>query len=176
MPIIDSAEIENSLDTSLTELYESELFDEEIKQTQTTSRSILVFRLSSEWFGVEAVKVKEIREAGIITYIPMCPQYIGGIANIRGKIQSVLDLRYLLNLNRGELSSKAKLIIVGAGELETGLIADETASITEVSQDKISAPLSTIGPDVVQYLEGAFSFGGKMVSLLKIEEILNKRG
>ena len=132
--------------------------------------------MSSEWFGIEAVRVKEIREAGLITFIPMCPPYIAGIANIRGKVQSVLDIRFMLSLHRGELTNKAKLIIVGVGDLETCLIADETASITEVSLDKISAPLSTIQPDVAQYLEGAFTFDGKMVSLLKIEKILNKRG
>jgi purine-binding chemotaxis protein CheW len=150
------------------DLYEREELKEETLQ-------IIVFRLAREWYGVEITKVKEVIKVGKITYLPSSPEHIVGIVSLRGNILSVTDLKTIFTLPYEEPTEKTRIIAIESGMLETGLLVDEVIESIEVPISKIEPPLLTLPADGGRYVEGQCWTGKKLVALLNVEKILEKR-
>ena len=151
-----------------------DLYEREELKEQT--RQIIVFRLSREWYGVEITKVKEVVKVGKITYLPSSPEYIAGIVNLRGKILSATDLKTLIGLPHEEPTDKTRIIAVESGMLETGLLVDEVVETIEVPVSKIQPPLVTLPAEEAEYIEGQCKVDNKLIALISIEKILEKKG
>ncbi len=154
--------------------HDEDLYEREELKEQT--RQIIVFRLSQEWYGVEITKVREATRVGKITYLPSSPAYIAGIVNLRGKILSVTDLRTMMGLPHEELSDKTRIIAVESGMLETGLLVDEVVESIEVPISKIEPPLVTLPSEEGGYMEGQCKVDNKLIALISVEKILEKKG
>ncbi len=152
---------------------EDDLYEREEPREKTVQ--IIVFRLAREWYGVEISKVKEVVKAGRITYLPSSPEHIAGIVSLRGNILSVTDLRMIFRLPYEEPTEKSRIVAVKSGELETGLWVDEAVESIEVPVSKIEPPLLTLPADGGKYVEGQCRIGNKLVALLSVERILEKR-
>jgi len=151
-----------------------DLYEREELKEQT--RQIIVFRLSREWYGVEITSVREVTRVGKITYLPSSPEYIAGIVNLRGKILSVTDLRTMMGLPHGEPTDKTRIIAVESGMLETGLLVDEVVESIEVPVSKIEPPLVTLPAEGAGTIEGQCEVDNKLIALISVEKILEKKG
>lgn len=155
-------------------LYEADLYEREEPKEKTIQ--FIVFRVCAEWYGVEITKVKEVVVVDRITSLPSSPEYITGIVSLRGNIVSVTDLKILFGLAQGECSGKFHLVMIASGFLETGLLANEVAEPIEVAAAKIDPALATIASDRVDFFEGEFKIGNKLVGILKVERLLEGGG
>lgn len=151
------------------DLYEREELREQTKR-------IIVFRLSKEWYGVEITKVREATRVGKITYLPSSPEYIAGIVNLRGKILSVTDLKAMIGLPHEEPTDKSRIIAVESGVLDTGLLVDEVVESIEVPVSKIEPPLVTLPAEEAGFIVGQCKVDNKLIALLSVEKILEKKG
>ncbi len=151
-----------------------DLYEREELKEQT--RRIIVFRLSQEWYGVEITKVREAIRVGKITYLPSSPACIAGIVNLRGKILSVTDLRTMMGLPHEELTDKTRIIAVESGMVETGLLVDEVVESIEVPVSKIEPPLVTLPSEEGGYIAGQCKVDNKLIALISVEKILEKKG
>jgi purine-binding chemotaxis protein CheW len=154
--------------------YKEDLYGREELKEQT--RQIIVFRLSREWYGVEITKVKEVIKVGKITYLPSSPEHVAGIVNLRGKILSVTDLKTIFSLPHEEPTDKTRIIAVESGMLETGFLVDEVVESIEVPVCKIEPALLTIPAEEAEYLEGQCKMDNKLIALVSVEKVLEKRG
>ena len=153
--------------------HEEDLYEREEPREKTVQ--VIVFRLAREWYGVEISKVREVIKVGRITYLPSSPEHIAGIVSLRGNILSVTDLRTIFKLPYEEPTEKSRIVAVKSGELETGLWVDEAVESIEVPVSKIEPPLLTLPADGGRYVEGQCRTGNKLVALLSVEKILEKR-
>jgi purine-binding chemotaxis protein CheW len=153
--------------------YKEDLYErEELKED---SLQFIVFRLAREWYGVEITKVKEIIKAWKITYLPSSPEHIAGIVNLRGNILSVTDLKTIFTLSHEEPTEKTRIIAIESGILETGLLVDEVVDSIKVPVSKIEPALLTIPAEKGQYIEGQCKVDNKLIALISVEKILEKR-
>jgi len=148
----------------------------ERKELKEETLQFIVFRLAQEWYGVAITKVKEIIKVGKVTYLPSSPEYIAGIVSLRGNILSVTDLKTIFGLSYEEPAEKARIIAVESGILETGLLVDEVVESIEVPVSKIEPPLLTLPAEGGRYIEGQCRTGSKLVALISVEKILEKKG
>jgi len=153
--------------------YEDLYGKEELKEE---SLQFIVFRLAREWYGVEITKVKEIVKAGKITYLPSSPEHIAGIVNLRGNILSVTDLKTIFSLPHEEPTEKARIIAIESGILETGFLVDEVVDSIKVPVSKIGPALSTLSAEGGKYIEGQCKVGNRLIALISIEKVLEKKG
>jgi purine-binding chemotaxis protein CheW len=151
------------------DLYEREEPKEETLQ-------LVIFRLAREWYGVEITKVKEVIKVGKVTYLPSSPEFIAGIVNLRGNILSVTDLKTIFSLPHEEPTEKTRIIAIECGVLETGLLVDEVVESIEVPVSKIEPALSTLSDEGGKYIEGQCKVDNKLIALINIEKILEKKG
>ena len=162
------AEVVEDMDLDQKDLSKREAPKEETLQ-------FVVFRLTREWYGVEITKVKEVIKVGKITYLPSSPEHIAGIVNLRGYILSVTDLKTIFGLPHEEPTEKTRIIALESGALETGFLADEVVESIEVPLTKIEPALLTIPVERAKYLEGQCRADDKLIALINVDRVLEKR-
>ena len=131
----------------------------------------LIFRLATEEFALPVSKVREILRLPELTSIPQVPDYVAGVANIRGKLVTVFDLRQKLGLPVRDGKTRGRLIIAEDHAGLLGLIVD---SIREARKIKVSEiePVGSEASEAVDtsYLRGIVKLeGNRMVLLLNLE-------
>jgi purine-binding chemotaxis protein CheW len=165
--------MQERIDTAEETVPYEDLYEREEPKEKTLH--LIVFRLNREWYGVEISKVKEIIKADKITYLPSSPEFIAGIVNLRGNILSVTDLKAILSLPHEELTEKARIIAIESGILETGFLADEVAESIELPASKIEPTLPTLPDEGKKYIEGQCQVDNKLIALIRVEKVLEKR-
>jgi purine-binding chemotaxis protein CheW len=153
--------------------YREDLYEKEGLKEETLQ--LIVFRLSREWYGVDISKVKEVIRAGKITYLPSSPDHVAGIVSLRGNILPVADLKTVFGLPHDELTDKQRIIAIESGILEVGFWVDEVVESIEVPVSKIEPALVTIPSEGSKYIGGQCKVGEKLIALISVEKILEKR-
>ena len=132
----------------------------------------LTFRLGSEEFGVEVLKVRELIGIMDITKVPQTHAFVEGVINLRGKVIPVIDLRTKFGLERAAYTDQTCVIVVDVGSL-MGIIVDTVCEVHDIPADKIEPP-----PELGCGVDTAFILGlGKVNDevkiLLDIDSVLN---
>jgi purine-binding chemotaxis protein CheW len=132
----------------------------------------LTFALGGEEYGVEILKVQEIRGYTSITPIPNTPPHIKGVMNLRGAIVPVVDLRRTLAMPATEYSPFSVIIVVTVGTRVMGLIVDAVSDVLDVARTDIH-PTPDFGTRIdARFIQGMARVGDKLVVLLDIDRVL----
>jgi purine-binding chemotaxis protein CheW len=131
---------------------------------------IIEFHLASETYGIEAMFVREIHPLKDLTPLPGVPPFVLGIANVRGQILSVVDLKKFFNLPDKGLGELNKVIILRNSRMEFGILADAILGTRSVPLDAIQTPPATVTGIGAEYLKGVT---GERVILLDAQKILD---
>ncbi|BBB31048.1 chemotaxis protein CheW [Neptunomonas japonica] len=140
-------------------------------------RQFLTFILADEEYGVDILRVQEIRGWVPVTRIPNSPDYMKGVLNLRGEIIPIIDLRIRFGFPSLEYGATTVVIVVWVHGPESehcmGVVVDAVADTYDVSSDDIqSAPLIRNGIDP-QYFEALATMNEKMVVLLDLDYLMN---
>lgn len=108
-------------------------------------RSVLVFELGSERYGVDVTSVRRVRTIGRITHVPGIPHFYRGVVNVRGQVITVLDARLFFDMPAADddLHPPEELVVVEAGRLEIGLLAHNVQGVVAVPRAAIE-PIDNI--------------------------------
>ena len=138
----------------------------------TDGGQYLTFTLGKEEYGVEILKVQEIRGYSAVTPIPNTPHYIKGVMNLRGTIIPVLDLRAKLGMAEADYNQFTVIIVVAVGQAVKGLIVDSVSDVLNIAAGDIQGP-PDFGADVnVRLIQGLAKTGQKLVALLDIDRVI----
>ena len=99
----------------------------------------LTFTLGEEEYGLEILKVQEIKGYSPITPIPNTPPYIKGVMNLRGTVIPVVDLRSKLSMAAAEYNQFTVIIVVTVGAKVMGLIVDAVSDVLNIPKEHIQA-------------------------------------
>ena len=136
------------------------------------SRQYLTFALGGEEYGVEILKVQEIRGYAPITPIPNTPPHVMGVMNLRGAIIPVVDLRRTLGMPATEYTSFTVIVVLNVGTRVTGVIVDAVSDVLDIGRAEIQ-PTPDFGTEVdARFVQGLARTGGKLVILLEIDRVL----
>jgi purine-binding chemotaxis protein CheW len=123
----------------------------------------LTFELAGQYYGVEILRVQEIKGWEQPTRLPHSPDYVQGVINLRGAVVPIIDLRRRFALAPAELSRTTVVIVVrvpGAhGELTAGLVVDAVCEVCAVSAEQLRP-----APQVIEAIDVRFVLGLAMVS------------
>ncbi len=90
----------------------------------SAANEFLTFTLGNEEYGVDILKVQEIRGYDTVTHIPDTPAFIKGVINLRGTIVPVVDLRIKFNLGRVEYNELTVMIVLNIAGRVVGVVVD----------------------------------------------------
>ena len=139
----------------------------------TDGSQYLTFRLAQEEYGVEILKVQEIKGYSAITPIPNTPSYLKGVMNLRGTIVPVVDLRSKFAMEEAEYNQFTVIIVAKVGPKVMGLIVDAVSDVLNIPTADVQAT-PDFGAEVdARYINGMAKAGDKLVVLLDIDRVMN---
>ncbi len=132
----------------------------------------LTFRLGQESYGIEILRVQEIKGYSAITPIPNTPPHIKGVMNLRGTVVPVMDLRVRFGLAEGVLDRFTVVIVVTAGTRIVGLVVDAVSDVLDIEASDV-VPAPEMGQSVdTSYLTGMAKSEDRLISLLAIDRVV----
>ena len=129
---------------------------------------IVEFRLANEIYGIESAFVREVFPLKDFTPLPGVPPFVLGIANIRGQILSIIDLKKFFGLPQTGLGQLNKLIILRDENMEFAILADDILDTHSIAIGEIQNPPSTISGPGADYLRGVIARGTILLDAGKI--------
>ena len=138
----------------------------------TDGNQYLTFTLGQEEYGVEILKVQEIKGYSAITPIPNTPPYIKGVMNLRGTIIPVVDLRAKFGLAATEYNQFTVIIVMRVGAKVMGVIVDAVSDVLNIPTTDIQAAPDFGAQVETRFIGGMAKAGEKLVVLLEIEKVI----
>lgn len=143
----------------------------------TTSSQYLTFWLGSEVFGMDIRTVREIIQAGPMTALPLMPDFVRGVINLRGSVVPVVDLNARFGRAPSVLSKKSCVIVFDAvrqGErVELGLLVDAVNKVLRIPADEIESPPDFGASIRRDFIQGVGKVGDRFVVLLEPDRALD---
>jgi purine-binding chemotaxis protein CheW len=138
----------------------------------TDGNQYLTFALGQEEYGVEILKVQEIKGYSAITLIPNTPPYIKGVMNLRGTIIPVMDLRAKFGLAETDYNQFTVIIVVLVGAKVVGVIVDAVSDVLNIPRADIQAAPDFGAKVETWFISGMAKAGEKLIVLLDIEKVI----
>src|SRR5215831_20657307 len=137
----------------------------------------LTFTVAGELFGVAIVSIKEIIEYRATTGVPMMPEYMRGVINLRGRVVPVIDLAVRFGRPRSEVTARSCIVIVEAqqnGEQhDLGVVVDAVSAVADIADADIE-PAPSFGAKLRrEFITGMGKIGEKFVILLDVSKVLS---
>lgn len=136
-------------------------------------REYLTFRLDQEEYGIDILKVQEIRGYEKPTRIANAPEFIKGVVNLRGTIVPIVDMRLKFNCSKAEYNTFTVVIILNLHNRVVGIVVDSVSDVMELQPDQLkNAPEIDSSIDSAAVV-GLGSIGDRMLILLDIEKLMS---
>ncbi|QFY42447.1 chemotaxis protein CheW [Candidatus Methylospira mobilis] len=146
----------------------------DIQKVQVDRQEFLAFMLGNEKYGVDILKVQEIRDYQNVTPIPNTPAFIKGVINLRGAIVPVFDMRLKFNLPEAPYDQFTVVIILNILGKVAGIVVDSVSDVVTLTRDQISPP-PDFGSEIhTEYLVGVGNIGEQMLLILDMDRLMSK--
>ncbi|MDN4052125.1 chemotaxis protein CheW [Massilia sp. YIM B02763] len=133
----------------------------------------LAFTLGSEEYGIDILKVQEIRGYEAVTRIANAPEFIKGVINLRGIIIPVVDMRIKFQLGTPTYDQFTVVIILNIGGRIMGMVVDSVSDVTTLTPDQIK-PAPEMGTAFnAEYLMGLGTVDERMLILIDIDRLMS---
>ncbi len=132
----------------------------------------LTFRLGAEEYGIDILKVQEIRSYEVPTRIANAPQFVKGVVNLRGVIVPIIDMRLKFNLDTAEYNDFTVVIVLNIGARVVGMVVDAVSDVITLTPEQlrpVPAFNSTIAGD---HLLAIGAVEERMLILIDIEKLM----
>ncbi len=137
---------------------------------------VLVFTLGGEEYGVDILKVQEIRGYDGVTRIANVPDFVKGVTNLRGIIVPIVDLRIKFQLGTAEYNEQTVVIVLNIGQRVVGIVVDGVSDVLALTAEQVK-PAPDFGASSLstEYLLGLGSLEDRMLILVDIEKLMTSR-
>ena len=133
----------------------------------------LTFRLGSEEYGIEILKVQEIRGYDAITQIANAPDFIKGVVNLRGIIVPIIDMRIKFRLGSATYDQFTVVIILNVAGRVMGIVVDGVSDVINLQAEQIR-PAPELGSVIdTEYITGLGTVDERMLILIDIENLMS---
>jgi purine-binding chemotaxis protein CheW len=134
---------------------------------------LVVFRVGSEEYAVDILRMKEIINPLRITPVPRAPSFVEGVVELRGTILPVVDMRKRFGLPAKPLGRRGKYIIVGIRGRVVGLIVDGVVETLRLPRAELRPPPALMeGAAAAEYFAGVCYLGGRILMVLDLDRVL----
>src|ERR1700691_5630406 len=146
------------------------------KSATETSEQYLTFMLAGEEYGVDILRVQEIKGWDKVTRIPHSPDYVLGVINLRGAVVPIVDLRRRFGLETIEFGPTTVVIVVrvmsARGERTVGVVVDAVSEVYNVDAEDTKPPPDVCGSVDTVFVKALATIEEKMLILLDIDRLI----
>ncbi|MCS2154808.1 chemotaxis protein CheW [Scandinavium goeteborgense] len=140
---------------------------------EPSGQEFLVFTLGNEEYGIDILKVQEIRGYDQVTRIANTPSFIKGVTNLRGVIVPIVDLRVKFSQQDVEYNDNTVVIVLNLSQRVVGIVVDGVSDVLSLASDQIRPAPEFAVTLSTEYLTGLGALDERMLILVNIEKLLN---
>ncbi|WP_369436512.1 chemotaxis protein CheW [Serratia marcescens] len=140
---------------------------------ETVGQEFLIFTLGNEEYGIDILKVQEIRGYDQVTRIANTPAFIKGVTNLRGVIVPIIDLRVKFSQQSVSYDENTVVIVLNFGQRVVGIVVDGVSDVLSLTAEQIRPAPEFAVTLATEYLTGLGSLGERMLILVDIEKLLS---
>jgi len=141
-----------------------------------SSEQYLTFILAGEEYGVDILRVQEIKGWDKVTRIPHTPDYVLGVINLRGAVVPIIDLRRRFNLDAIDFGPTTVVIVLrirrGRGIHVVGMVVDAVSEVYNVGSGDTKPPPDICGNIDTVFVKALATIESKMLILLDVDRLI----
>jgi len=137
-------------------------------------QQFLTFNLADEYYGVDILKVQEIKGYTTVTRIPNTPDYLKGVLNLRGTIVPIVDLRMKFNMGITEPTPFTVVVVVNVRNRVMGFLVDAVSDVLDLNAKNIQPPPELGSAVDINFVAGIGNANDRLVTLLDIDRVLTE--
>jgi purine-binding chemotaxis protein CheW len=145
---------------------------------QGSTRQVLTFSLGREVYGVDILRVKEIRGWSPVTRIPQSPPAVLGVLNLRGAVVPIIDMRLRFTLPEADFTPVTVIIVLSlrteAGVRECGIVVDGVKDVVDIAPDAVRPAPAMQGNEASDFIDGVTTIDDQMLILLNADELVGR--
>ncbi len=147
----------------------------EIRTTYSSEdQQFLTFNLADEYYGVDILKVQEIKGYTTVTRIPNTPNYLKGVLNLRGTIVPIVDLRMKFGMGMTEPTPFTVVVVVNVRNRVMGFLVDAVSDVLDLNAKNIQPPPELGNAVDITFVAGIGNANDRLVTLLDIDRVLTE--
>jgi purine-binding chemotaxis protein CheW len=140
------------------------------------ARQVLTFALGEEVYGVDILRLKEIRGWSPVTRLPHSPPAVLGVLNLRGVVVPIIDLRVRFGLSAAAFTAITVIIVLslrtGRGDQEFGIVVDKVMDVVDLLPDQVKPAPATSASPAGDVIAGIATVDEQMLILLDAERLI----
>jgi len=140
-----------------------------------SNNEFFTFTLGKEEYGIDILRVQEIRGYDAVTAIANTPEFIKGVINLRGIIVPIVDMRIKFNLGKVEYNQFTVVIILNLARRVVGMVVDGVSDVITLAAEQIKAAPEFGSSLDTQYIMGLGAVDSRMIILVDIEKLMSSR-
>jgi purine-binding chemotaxis protein CheW len=156
---------------SSTELVTSSGLQPSQASARPDGRQFLTFRIGAEEYGLDILRVQEIRSYEAPTRVANAPPFVKGVVNLRGVIVPILDLRIRLG-QASEYNGFTVVIVLNVAQRVVGVVVDSVSDVLELAADEVKARPEVPAAMDSSFITGLGKIGERMLILLDIQAMI----
>ncbi len=140
-------------------------------------QQFLTFLLGGEPFAINILVIKEIIEYGQLTNVPLMPEFIRGVLNLRGQVLPVIDLAARFGRAPAEIARRTCIVIIemdNDGEKQdVGVVVDSVSEVMDLPESAIQ-PSPAFGAKIrADFIQGMVEIDGRFIIILDVDRVLS---
>lgn len=135
----------------------------------------VAFRILEQTYAFRIEQIQEIVILNQVTRTPQVPDYVEGVANLRGSIIPIINLRKLFGLEPKPFDPDTRIIVVNVGSRTMGCTVDTVTQVVRISKDLIQPAPETVTEGGANYISGFAKLHNELIILLEVDELLDPR-
>jgi purine-binding chemotaxis protein CheW len=136
------------------------------------NREYLSFTLGKEEYGIEILKVQEIRSYEAVTHIANAPEFIKGVVNLRGIIVPIVDMRIKFNLGKAEYDQFTVVIVLNVAGRVVGMVVDGVSDVITLAAEQMKPAPDFSSTFDTEYITGLGTVDSRILILVDIEKLM----
>ncbi len=137
----------------------------------------LTFVLAGDVYAIDILNIRELIEYGNLTAVPMMPDYIAGVMNLRGSVVPVIDLATRFGAQTTEIGKRTSIAVVevsdGEAASELGIVVDQVNEVVDIMASEIE-PAPAFGARIrADFIAGMGKIDGRFLILLDVDNVLS---
>lgn len=136
------------------------------------SREYVIFKLNSEYYGLDIKYVENIEKNLTITRVPNSKPYVKGIINLRGNVIPVIDLRLRYGIEPKEYTEESRIIIVNYESYQIGMIVDSSSETLQLEEENIDASPNMRSSSEEEFIKELGKHNHRIIMLINLKRTL----
>lgn len=136
----------------------------------TLTEQFTTFYIGPDLFGIEVMKTQEVTGTHPIMPVPLAPDFVRGLINLRGQIATALGLRELFGTGTPDPAEQMSVVCKVDGNL-VSLIVDSIGDVVEVARDRFEMPPETLPPGIKRFVKGVYKMNQEFLTIIDLDSV-----